>query len=279
MKPETSSLETPGGHDCAAPPAPLPAREQDPRIPRHVAIVMDGNGRWAASRGKPRTMGHLRGSEVATEVYRACRRLGVKHLTLYGFSLANWQRPQAEVDALMALFASYAARLRSDFVARGIRLRIIGDLGSLPGPTRRSLEATAEATADQTGMTLSLAIAYGGRHDLLQAARILVARARAGQLRPEEVNATTLRDCMTTAALPDPDLLIRTGGELRLSDYLTFESAYTELVFSPVLWPDFGEAELRRAFEDYAGRERRFGRIRGASTPATTAIAAATREV
>lgn len=237
------------------------------KVPTHVAIVMDGNGRWASSRGLPRPVGHLQGSQVATDIYRACRKAGVRHLTLYGFSLANWNRPTSEVDALMHLFADYAARLCSDFIARGIRLRIIGDIESLPEITRRSLEATAEATADQDGMVLSLAIAYGGRNDLLEAAKALVAMARAGTITPEQVDHDTLRGCMSTAGLPDPDLLIRTGGELRLSDFLVFESAYTELVFSDVLWPDFGESDLADAFAQFAARERRYGRVGRGGSP------------
>lgn len=238
-----------------------------PGIPHHVAIVMDGNGRWATARGLPRPAGHLQGVQVATQIYRACRSAGVRHLTLYGFSVANWSRPQAEVDGLMRIFADYASSLRGDFIARGIRFNVIGDIDSLPAATRDSLRATCEATAEQDGMVLSMALSYGGRTDLLRAARALVARAAAGELSADEVDDDALREHMCTAGMPDPDLLIRTGGELRLSDFLVFESAYAELRFSDVLWPDFDEDDLADAFTDFAGRERRFGRVGRAAAP------------
>lgn len=234
-------------------------------IPRHVAIVMDGNGRWATGRGLPRPLGHVEGVHAATRTYRKCRELGVGHLTLYAFSVANWRRPESEVAGLMELFAKYAALLCDDFLARGIRFNVIGELDSLPEATRRSLQATSDATADQSEMTLSMAIAYGGRRDLLRGIRALLDRARTGALQPEELDETMLRAAMSTDGLPDPDLMIRTGGELRLSDFLVVESAYTELVFSDVLWPDFGEHDLLEAFEDYGRRERRFGDVRAAT--------------
>ncbi|MEX1368991.1 MAG: polyprenyl diphosphate synthase [Nannocystaceae bacterium] len=242
-------------------------RSDGPRVPNHVAIVMDGNGRWATARGLPRPVGHLHGVQVATRMYRACRAAGVRHLTLYGFSVANWNRPPVEVETLMKIFADYASSLRDDFIARGIRFQVIGDIDRLPEATRDSLRATSESTADQEGMVLSLALSYGGRTDLLRATRALVARAAAGELTADEVDDDVLREHMCTAGMPDPDLLIRTGGELRLSDFLVFESAYAELRFSDVLWPDFDEDDLAEAFADFAGRERRYGRVGRAAAP------------
>ena len=234
-------------------------------VPQHVAIIMDGNGRWAQDRGLIRAEGHAEGARAVREAVRTCREAGVRHLTLYAFSLAIWSRPKAEVEALMRLLIRFAEREAAELHERNIAVQVIGDIDDLPTPTRRAVELLMEKTNElppgvsEPAMTLSLALSYSGRRDMVDAMRAVAVRARAGLLLPEEIDDSWLRAHMTTRRLPDVDLLIRTGGEQRLSDFLLFESAYAELYFTPVLWPDFGEGELRAAFEVFAGRERRFG--------------------
>jgi len=233
-------------------------------LPQHVAIIMDGNGRWAKQRGLPRPEGHARGARAVREVVRACRERGVRYLTLYAFSLANWSRPKEEVDALMRLLIHFAEREAAELRDRGITVRVVGRLEDLPPATRKAVEKLLDSTSPAPGtspaMTLSLALSYSGRRDLVLAAQMLARRAQQGELLPEAIDEQTLASSMTTSGLPDVDLLIRTGGEQRLSDFLLFESSYAELYFSDVLWPDFSAADLRKAFEAFAGRERRFGR-------------------
>jgi undecaprenyl diphosphate synthase len=193
------------------------------------------------------------------ETVRACRSAGVKFLTLYAFSVANWKRPRLEVQALMRLLADFAKSERQELRDQGIRLNVVGDLEDLPLSARHSLESAMEYTADGEHMTLSLALSYGGRDDIITAARAIAVRARSGLLLPEQIDEALFRSEMTTHTLPDVDVLIRTGGEARVSDFLLFEGAYAELFFLPVMWPDFGPAELERVFADYRQRERRFG--------------------
>ncbi len=228
--------------------------------PKHIAIIMDGNGRWARARGLERSAGHEQGVQAAERAYRACDERRVDHLTLYAFSYANWNRPQEEVDMLMRLCGEFCARNRDAFLARGIRLQVIGDLEELPTATRHEVERTQRATREQSRMVLTLALGYGGRNDLVGAVRAIAARAHAGLLLPEEIDESAIRGFMTTSALPDPDLVIRTGGEKRLSDFLLFESAMSELFFSNVMWPDFDEEVLDKAIAAYQRRQRRFGR-------------------
>ena len=231
--------------------------------PEHIAIIMDGTGRWARSQGLERSCGHERGVAAAEATYRACQERGVPHLTLYAFSYANWSRPQEEVDMLMRLCAAFARDNREEFKARGIEMRVIGDLEELPTTTRREIEATVLATKldpSKRRMTLTLALGYGGRNDLVGAVRALVARAHAGMMIPEDIDESMIRSFMTTSSLTDPDLVIRTGGEKRLSDFLLFESAMSELFFSDVMWPEFDEAILDEAIMAYGRRQRRFGR-------------------
>lgn len=233
-------------------------------LPQHVAIIMDGNGRWAQKRGLFRAEGHAEGARAVREVVRTCRARGVRYLTLYAFSLANWSRPKDEVDALMRLLIRFAGQEAAELREKGIAVRVVGEIDELPTSTRHAVEELLETTAPLDGeppaMTLSLALSYGGRRDLIGAARALAIRAQAGQILPEEIDERLFQSFMTTHGLPDVDLVIRTGGEQRLSDFLLFESSYAELYFTHVLWPDFTEADLFRAFEAYAGRERRFGR-------------------
>jgi len=229
-------------------------------FPRHIAIIMDGNGRWARARGLERSKGHEQGVRAAELTYRACQERGVPHLTLYAFSYANWMRPQEEVDMLMRLCGEFAEGNRQEFVRRGIELRVIGDLEELPTRTRRQVEETVEATKGGERMSLTLALGYGGRNDLVGAVRAIAAHAQAGIMLPEEIDEESIRSFMTTSDLPDPDLVIRTGGEKRLSDFLLFESAMSELFFSDLMWPEFTEKVLDKAIAAYGRRQRRFGR-------------------
>jgi undecaprenyl diphosphate synthase len=235
------------------------------RIPGHIAIILDGNGRWAESRKLPRTAGHEHGAgAVRTAVY-GCHERGVKTVTLYAFSAANWKRPKGEVDTLMRLCAEFAENELDEIVRRGIEVRVIGDLDDLPTRTRRATETLVEATRGgqsgrETRMTLALALSYGGRQDMVSAIRQIAIRARAGLVIPEEVNERSIRGYLSTGDLPDPDLVIRTGGERRLSDFLLFECAYAELFFTETLWPDFTEQTLDEAIAAFSRRQRRFGR-------------------
>lgn len=229
-------------------------------LPHHVAIILDGNGRWAQTKGLPRTSGHEHGADAVRSAVRGCRERNIRCLTLYAFSVANWARPKAEIDALMRLCAEFAERERAELVERGIAVVAIGDLENIPTPTRRAVEALMEATAGGRSMTLALALSYGGRQDVVNAMKQIAIHAKAGLVIPEEISERSLRRFLTTSELPDPDLVIRTGGERRLSDFLLFESAYAELFFTETLWPDFDERTLDEALAVYARRERRFGR-------------------
>jgi undecaprenyl diphosphate synthase len=228
--------------------------------PKHIAIIMDGNGRWAAAHDQPRAAGHRTGVEAAARAFRGCHDRGVAHLTLYGFSFANWRRPEEEIALLMDLCREFTEQHRDEFVERSIRLRVIGDLEELPTATRHAVESAMEATQDGDAMTLTLALGYGGRNDLVGAVRAIAARAQAGLLLPEEIDEASLRSFLTTDPLPDPDLVIRTGGEKRLSDFLLFESAYAELFFAEIMWPAFDDTLLDAAIGAYQRRERRYGR-------------------
>jgi undecaprenyl diphosphate synthase len=232
-------------------------------LPRHVAIIMDGNGRWAESRGLPRTAGHRRGSHAVRRIVRAARRLGIEALTLFAFSEQNWARPQDEVEALMEMLQEYLVSEREEILTHGIRLRGIGDLDRLPEPVRRLLDAVTEASRSNRGMVLSLALSYGGREEIAHAARELALAAVRGEIDPRAIDDKMLRTHIPSVAFGDPDLLIRTGGELRISNFLLWGAAYSELHFSPVLWPDFDAEDLYRAVAAYQGRERRFGLTSG----------------
>jgi undecaprenyl diphosphate synthase len=228
-------------------------------VPSHVAIIMDGNGRWAQARGLARAEGHAEGARAVREAVRTSREEGVKYLTLYAFSVANWARPRPEVEALMRLLQDFAEKERQELRDKGIRLSVIGDLEELPIPARRAVEEAKEYTADCNEMVLSLALSYGGRRDIADAARSLAVRARAGLILPEDIDEEFFHRQMTTHSLPDVDLLIRTGGECRVSDFLLFEAAYAELVFLPIMWPEFTASTLRDAIAIFGQRERRFG--------------------
>ncbi len=228
--------------------------------PRHVGIILDGNGRWASARGLPRTAGHEKGADAVRRAVRGCHERRIPTLTLYAFSAANWSRPRHEVETLMRICAEFAQRERAELVERGVRVRVIGDLEELPTATRTATEELCAATAGGTQMTLALALSYGGRADMVSAVKQIAIRARAGLLIPEDIDERQIRRHLSTCDLSDPDLIIRTGGERRLSDFLLFESAYAELYFSETLWPDFTEATIDEAIAAYARRQRRFGK-------------------
>jgi undecaprenyl diphosphate synthase len=228
-------------------------------LPRHVAIIMDGNGRWARQRGLPRAEGHRRGARAVREVVECARELGIPFLTLYAFSVENWGRPVAEVSILMSLLQEFLLSELPLMLRHGIRLRVIGDLSAMPSAVRQVLSATLAATEKNTEMTLTLGLSYAGRNEIVRAVRRIAAEAAQGELDPEAVTEETFSGRLDTACMPDPDLVIRTSGEVRISNFLLWQSAYAEFVFTDVLWPDFGKAELLQALEEYSRRNRRFG--------------------
>jgi undecaprenyl diphosphate synthase len=230
-------------------------------LPKHVGIILDGNGRWAEARALPRTEGHRIGAEAVRRVVRASRRLGLDVLTLYSFSVQNWTRPMEEVDALMHLLHEFLVTERDEILSNGIRLTAIGEPERLPGFVRDALVELREASKHNDKMVLCLALSYGGREEILAAARALVRRATDGDPTLNGIDEATFRSLLPSVGPGDPDLIIRTGGELRLSNFLLWGSAYAELYFTHKLWPDFGEEDLYAAIEDYQKRERRFGGI------------------
>ena len=230
------------------------------RIPRHVAVIMDGNGRWAEQRGQPRRAGHRQGIEPVRKVVESCADLGVKYLTLFAFSSENWHRPEDEINGLMSLFLDALDREVAELDEQNVRLRFMGESHRLDPDLRRSMRAAEIRTVGNTRLDLSVAVAYGGRGDLVNAARSLARQAAAGALDPDEIDAERFAAELEMARIPDVDLLIRTGSDRRISNFLLWSLAYSELYFSDVLWPDFSSGELLRAIEFYAGRQRRFGR-------------------
>ncbi|WP_449244705.1 isoprenyl transferase [Desulfobacca acetoxidans] len=228
------------------------------RLPRHVAIIMDGNGRWAQKRGFSRVRGHQEGAESVREIVRISRNLGLGYLTLYAFSEENWQRPPKEVQALMHLLTHYLQRELAELRAQNIAFRAIGDLSQLPSKVRSLLDAAAESTI-HPAMTLTLALSYGARSEIVQAARRLSEQVRRGEMQPADINGEVFARSLYTGDMPDPDLLIRTSGEYRISNFLLWQLAYTELYFTETLWPDFREEEFLQALLDYQQRLRRFG--------------------
>ncbi len=222
---------------------------------------MDGNGRWAQNRGKPRHAGHRAGVETVREVMEVCGQRGVRILTLFAFSSENWRRPKTEVKMLMELFFTALNREVRRMKKRNVRLRIIGDISAFSDKLQKLIRDSERDTADNDGLLLQVAANYGGRWDITQAARKLAVRVAAGELRPEDITEEEVAASLSFPDVPDPDLFIRTGGEMRISNFLLWQCAYTELWFCDTLWPDFGERELLAAFQDFAGRQRRFGRI------------------
>ncbi|MEO1511872.1 MAG: polyprenyl diphosphate synthase, partial [Planctomycetota bacterium] len=231
--------------------------------PRHIAIIMDGNGRWAAERGFPREFGHRNGASAVRAALTECARLGVEVLTLYSFSSENWRRPAREIGALMSLCVDYCEGEREHLKRQNIRVRVIGDREGLPDEVREAVVHLERATAGCTGLTLVLALNYGSRNEIARAARRIAEDVCAGRLAIECVDESAIDERLDTAGLPDPDLLIRTGGELRLSNYLLWQVGYAEMHVTETFWPDFGVAELHAAIRDFAGRRRRFGGLDG----------------
>ena len=229
------------------------------KLPRHIAIIMDGNGRWAKKHMLKRVMGHERGADAVRMTVRTCRELGVRYLTLYAFSVENWQRPKNEVQALMSLLETYLKTELKEMKETGIRLSVIGDIDGFPESVRDLLVRAIEETSENREMVLTLALGYGGRDEIVHAVRNIVRDSGSTRITPESITKEFFSQRLYTAGMPDPDLLIRTSGENRLSNFLLWQMAYTELYFTDVLWPDFSKDDLIEAIVDYQARERRFG--------------------
>jgi undecaprenyl diphosphate synthase len=230
-------------------------------IPEHVAIIMDGNGRWATGRGLPRIAGHREGVKAARTIVRAADALGLRFLTLYAFSTENWSRPLDEVSMLMNLLERSVHAELPEFMARNARLRVLGQTRRVPVGVRRGIDHVVHETRNNTGLTVLMAFNYGGRDELLDAFRTLARQVQAGELKPEDITEKELSGALYTADVPDPDLLIRTSGEMRISNFLLWQIAYTELLVTPVLWPDFGASDLFQAVAEFQKRTRRFGKV------------------
>jgi undecaprenyl diphosphate synthase len=230
-------------------------------LPRHVGIIMDGNGRWAELRGEKRSAGHRAGSLAVRRTVRLCRRLGIDALTLYAFSFQNWERPDDEIEALMDLLGEFLIDERNELMDNGIRLTAIGQLERLPGPVRAVLDELTAASAENDEMTLVLALSYGGQEEIAAAVRDLAAAAVSGEIAPDQIDVETIKQRLPSQRVGDPDLIIRTGGETRLSNFLLYGSAYAELVFSAQLWPEFAADDLFAAIGSFQQRQRRFGRV------------------
>jgi undecaprenyl diphosphate synthase len=248
----------------------LESRVKSRPLPAHVGIIMDGNGRWAESQKLPRIAGHREGSKSVREITRASRRLGIKALTLYAFSSQNWLRPPMEVAGLMDLLREYLIKERSEILDNGIRLEAIGDLKRLPGLVKQPLDELRRDSEHNTAMTLTLALSYGGREELVSAARAIADQVKDRSLAPSDVDEVVVQKALWSGSLPELDLVIRTSGERRLSNFMLWQAAYAELVFTDVLWPDFRVPELLRCIETYQQRERRFGLTSAQLRPAAT---------
>lgn len=233
---------------------------QQDRIPRHVAIIMDGNGRWAKRQGMARMFGHRQGVETVHRITEAAAELGISYMTLYAFSTENWNRPKEEVDALMALLVDTIAKETPTLMKNNIRLQTIGDLGRLPQATHDNFVACLEETSENTGLTLVIALSYSSRWELIRATQMVASAVKEGKMLIEDIDEEVIGSYLTTSDMPDPDLLIRTSGELRISNFLLWQLAYSELYFTDCLWPEFTPEEFYHAIVDYQHRERRFGK-------------------
>jgi undecaprenyl diphosphate synthase len=231
------------------------------QMPRHVAVIMDGNGRWALERNQPRIAGHRAGAKAVRDIVIECDRLGVRYLTLYSFSIENWKRPEAEVRALMGLYLEYLVKERDELIEKNIRFLQLGRREGLPRSVLEEVDRTVAISSHCTGLTLSLALNYSSRTEITDAMRAIAADVRAGRIDPGAIEEDTISDHLYTAGLPDPDLLIRTAGELRVSNYLLWQISYAEIHVTGVYWPDFTVADLHAALRDYASRRRRFGGV------------------
>jgi len=236
-------------------------QQELPCVPRHVAIIMDGNGRWARGRGKPRTMGHRAGVEAVRRTVEASAELGIEYLTLYGFSTENWKRPESEVSDLMGLLRLFLKRELATLHRNNVKIRIIGDRTRFADDIRDLLAKAEDQTRDNTRLNLTIALSYGARAEITQAVREIARKVASGEVSADAVTEDLIEQNLSTVGMPDPDLLIRTSGEQRISNFLLWQSAYTEFVFEDVLWPDFDRSHLERAIDNFAGRERRFGAV------------------
>jgi undecaprenyl diphosphate synthase len=239
-------------------PARIAANEA---VPVHVAIIMDGNGRWAKNRGMPRTFGHRKGADALSSLIEHAARRGIRHLTVYAFSTENWQRPRAEVDELMNLLSEYLDSEAERLKREGVRLSIIGQRSRLPEATQQKLAALEVATRSNAAIHVQVALSYGGRQEIVDAARALAVKAKHGEITPDSIDEAAFAACLYSPATPDPDLLIRTGGDCRISNFLLWQASYAELYFTDTLWPDFDARELDKAIDAYQSRKRRFGRV------------------
>ncbi|MBT3257520.1 MAG: isoprenyl transferase [Deltaproteobacteria bacterium] len=230
-------------------------------LPKHVAVIMDGNGRWAEKHAFPRVRGHRKGAESVRTIVTLCRKLGIGYLTLYAFSEENWKRPPHEVNALMKLLGSFLKRELKEMKENGIRLNVIGRPEKLPATTRKVLQDTIRETSHGSKMVLTLALSYGGRQEILDAVRGLARKVQNGVMDPSDISEDQFSGSLYTSGMPDPDLLIRTSGEYRISNFLLWQISYSEIYITPTLWPDFGEAELLKALSEYQKRDRRFGTV------------------
>ena len=236
-------------------------KPEEYRVPKHVCIIMDGNGRWAKKRLLPRKAGHVQGARVVEQICEDAYDLGIEYLTVYAFSTENWQRPQDEVDALMNLLRKYMKDSLERSTKNNMRVRVLGDISVLDEDLRQSIRELEEASASNTGLKFQVAINYGGRDEIVRATRKISELVKEGKLNPEDITEKTFSEYLDTAGMPDPELMIRTSGELRTSNFLPWQIAYSEFYFTNVLWPDFDKKELERAIDFYNGRERRFGGI------------------
>ena len=231
-------------------------------VPNHVAIILDGNGRWAKSKGMPRNYGHVQGAKRVEDICEKAYKMGIQYLTVYAFSTENWNRPKDEVDALMKLLRNYLKNCLKTAEKNRMCVRILGDKSGLDEDIRERIQELEEATKNNDGLHFQIAINYGGRDELVRSVRKLTQRVQRGELQPEEINEAMVEECMDTAGIPDPDLLIRTCNEQRISNFLLWQLAYTEFYFTPVAWPDFSKDELMKAVEAYNRRNRKFGGLK-----------------
>lgn len=231
------------------------------KIPQHVAIILDGNGRWAKKRMLPRNMGHVQGAKTVEQIIEDAHDLGIKYLTVYAFSTENWKRPQEEVDALMKLLKDYLKNCIKRANKNNMRVRVIGDKTRLETSIQEKIQELEEISKENTGINFTIAINYGSRDEMIRAMRKMMLDCKEGDIQPEEINEDIFAHYLDTTGMPDPDLLIRTSGEIRLSNYMLWQLAYTEFYFTDVLWPDFNKKELIKAIEYYNGRDRRFGAV------------------
>lgn len=239
----------------------LPSDLDKSRLPKHVAVIMDGNGRWAKQRGLPRIMGHQRGVDALKDLLRCCRDWGVPALTAYAFSTENWGRPLEEVEFLMTLFERVLRRELREMMEENVKIRFIGDLSALPSSLREEIERSQEETSQNTGIQFTVATNYGGRQEIIQACRAIARQVREGTVSPDSIDESLFEKHLYTAGIPHPDLLIRTSGELRISNFLLWQMAYAEIYVTRTLWPDFDRVQFHQALKEYQDRDRRFGKL------------------